>query len=108
VRHNAIAEIVTDALLAKKPILKIIMNRECDWSVSGSRIDSQVYNHGTKELWLTDIKTPYDTIKALKDTRDNNKKKYKSMLTEAKAAHNGWTVILRAIVVGCLGSWARR
>jgi len=30
VRHNAIAEIVTDALLAEKPILKIIMNRERD------------------------------------------------------------------------------
>ena len=104
-RHNAIAEIVTDALLAEKPILKIIMNRECDWSVSGSRVDLQVYNHGTKELWLIDIKTPYDTIKALKDARDNNKKKYKSLLTEAKAAHKGWTVILGAIVVGCLGSW---
>ena len=80
------------------------MNRECDWSVSGSRVYLQVY-HGTKELWLIDIKTPYNTIKALTDARDNNKKKYKSLLTEAKAAHKGWTVILGAIVVGCLGSW---
>jgi len=68
--------------------------------VSGSWVDLQVYNHGTKELWLIDIKTPYDTIQALKDARDNNK----SLQTEAKAAHKGWTVILEAVVVSCLGS----
>jgi len=107
-RHDAIQNIFAEALSTEKPILEIITNRECAWSMTNKRVDLQIYNHGGRELWLIDVKTPYDTKKLLKKVRIDNERKYKQLQEEAKLNHKGWVVRLGTLVVGCLGSWPEK
>ena len=107
-RHDAIQNIFAEALSTEKPILEIITNRECAWSMTNKRVDLQIYNRGGRELWLIDVKTPYDTKKLLKKVRIDNERKYKQLQEEAKLNHKGWVVRLGTLVVGCLGSWPEK
>lgn len=107
-RHDAVQNIFAEALSTEKPILEIITNRECAWSMTNKRIDLQIYNRGGRELWLIDIKTPYDTTRLIESARVDNEKKYQQLLNEANQNHPEWTVRLGTLVVGCLGSWPEK
>jgi len=70
-RKSSLTYTVAEAILSEKQILKIIIDRECEWSINKSRVDIQIYNNETRELWLIDIKTPYDTFKILRWSKNN-------------------------------------
>ena len=82
-RHNAVMQIVEETISSEKSILQIIKDRECAWSDSKNRVDLQIFNNGTKELWLIDVKTPYNTLKSLEKARKDNETKYIKRKEEA-------------------------
>jgi len=47
--------------------------------MTNKRVDLQIYNRESRELWLIDVKTPYDTSKLLKKAREENENKYQQL-----------------------------
>jgi len=102
-RHNAVVDLVVEALDFEMPYYEIKTDEQSDFSTTSITIDLQVKNTGGRTLWLIDIKTPYDETENLKSARELNETKYESLEAEAKAKFPAWSIV-GTIVVGCLGS----
>ena len=87
---------------------KITTDRTSDFSNSKDRVDLQVEIGHTRQIFLIDIKTPYDNLSNLENSAKANKEKYEDLRQELTSKYKNWTITVETIVVGCLGSWLRQ
>ena len=103
-RHNAILYMVEKAL-KHETTHKVTMDRPCELSTTKARADLQIEIGHSRQLYLIDIKTLYDSLSNLESAIKSNEEKYNGMRDEIKQKIKNWTITIGTIVVGCLGSW---
>ena len=106
-RHNAILYMVEKAL-KHETTHKITMDRPCELSNTKARVDLQIEIGHSRQFYLIDIKTPYDSISNLESAITRNEEKYSELRDEIKQKIKNWSITIGTIVVGCLGSWLQQ
>ena len=84
------------------------MDTPCELSNTKTRVDLQIEIGHSRQFYLIDIKTPYDSISNLESAITRNEEKYSELRDEIKQKIKNWSITIGTIVVGCLGSWLQQ
>ena len=101
-RHNTIQEAVVDALPDSD---RDVLVNQCPTAFSSTqRVDLTVLDRSTRSVVLVDFKTPFESSpEAFEASRQRNNFKYAELAEAYRRL--GFSVNLRAICVGALGTW---
>ena len=105
-RHNEVQNIIADSIKINTDAI-IYVNVASQYCSSALRVDLQIQFNKFKQIFLVDIKCPYDTSYRMKRAHELNIEHYIPLANIIRQALPDWTISLHTIVVGCLGSWAK-
>lgn len=103
-RHNSILKIITNKLKRIWPG-EMIIDETCVSTGDPRRVDIQLYNEGTKEVFLIDIKCPFEKKSNFNEVNNANLNKYEDLRVKIQNNLPQWKVELHTLMIGSLGSW---